>query len=62
MYCGVLLLMLKLIIIDFKDEYPYFLLNIRCHTCINRDKRTSLACAARLADTKCPPEAPFGRL
>ena len=21
----------------------------------------SLACAARLADTKCPPEAPFGR-
>ena len=25
-------------------------------------KRASLACAARLADTKCPPEAPFGRL
>ena len=26
------------------------------------DKRASLACAARLADTSCPPEAPFGRL
>ena len=26
------------------------------------DKRASLACAARLADTLCPPEAPFGRL
>ena len=25
-------------------------------------KRASLACAARLADTLCPPEAPFGRL
>ena len=25
-------------------------------------KRASLACAARLVDTKCPPEAPFGRL
>ena len=25
-------------------------------------KRASLACAARLADTWCPPEAPFGRL
>ena len=25
-------------------------------------KRGSLACAARLADTLCPPEAPFGRL
>ena len=25
-------------------------------------KRASLACAARLADTPCPPEAPFGRL
>ena len=25
-------------------------------------KRASLACAARLADTVCPPEAPFGRL
>ena len=25
-------------------------------------KRASLACAARLADTSCPPEAPFGRL
>ena len=25
-------------------------------------KRASLASAARLADTKCPPEAPFGRL
>ena len=25
-------------------------------------KRSSLACAARLADTLCPPEAPFGRL
>ena len=24
--------------------------------------RASLACAARLADTSCPPEAPFGRL
>ena len=26
------------------------------------DKRASLACAARLTDTLCPPEAPFGRL
>ena len=26
------------------------------------DKRASLACAARLANTSCPPEAPFGRL
>ena len=26
------------------------------------NKRASLACAARLADTLCPPEAPFGRL
>ena len=25
-------------------------------------KRASLACAARLADTLCLPEAPFGRL
>ena len=25
-------------------------------------KRASLACAARLADTSCPPEAPFCRL
>ena len=25
-------------------------------------KRASLACAARLADTLCPPEAPFDRL
>ena len=25
-------------------------------------KRASLACAARLADTLCPPEDPFGRL
>ena len=25
-------------------------------------KRASLACAARLADTSCPSEAPFGRL
>ena len=25
-------------------------------------KRGSLACAARLSDTLCPPEAPFGRL
>ena len=25
-------------------------------------KRASLACAARLADTLCPPKAPFGRL
>ena len=29
---------------------------LRCY------KRASLACAARLADTSCPPEAPFGRL
>ena len=26
------------------------------------NKRASLACAARLVDTSCPPEAPFGRL
>ena len=30
--------------------------------CLYIYKRASLACAARLADTKCPPEAPFGRL
>ena len=29
---------------------------------IRVDKRASLACAARLADTSCPREAPFGRL
>ena len=29
---------------------------------INGYKRASLVCAARLADTLCPPEAPFGRL
>ena len=29
---------------------------------INIYKRASLVCAARLADTLCPPEAPFGRL
>ena len=26
------------------------------------NKRASLACAARLADTLCPPEAPFGHI
>ena len=26
------------------------------------NKRASLACAARMADTLCPPEATFGRL
>ena len=31
-------------------------------SCYNWNKRASLACAARLADTLCPPEAPFGRL
>ena len=30
--------------------------------CIYIYKRASLACAARLADTSYPPEAPFGRL
>ena len=29
---------------------------------ININKRTSLACAARLEDTLCPPETPFERL
>ena len=28
----------------------------------NKYKRASLACTARLADTLCPPEVPFGRL
>ena len=28
--------------------------------CIYRDKHASLACAARLADTLCPPEVSFG--
>ena len=28
----------------------------------NYDKRTSLVCAVRLADTLCPPKAPIGRL
>ena len=32
------------------------------HYYINVNKRASLASAARLADTLCPPEAPFGRL
>ena len=31
-------------------------------SCFTHYKRASLACAARLADTLCPPEAPFGRL
>ena len=34
----------------------YNIFDIKCY------KRASLACAARLADTSCPPEAPFGRL
>ena len=29
---------------------------------LNSHKRASLGCAARLADTLCPSEAPFGRL
>ena len=33
--------------------FPFNLIN---------NKRASLACAARLADTLCPPDAPFGRL
>ena len=32
------------------------------HLIIIYYKRASLACAARLADTSCPQEAPFGRL
>ena len=35
---------------------------IYTHIYIYIYKRASLACAARLADTLCPPEAPFGRL
>ena len=29
---------------------------------LSNHKRASLACAARMADTSCPPEDPFGRL
>ena len=29
---------------------------------LQSNKRASLACAARLVDTSCPPEPPFGRL
>ena len=39
--------------------YVYIPVNILS---IKLNKRASLACAARLADTLCPPEAPFGRL
>ena len=44
-----------------------FFLNIICllFDSVSRlfiNKRASLACTARLADTLCPPEAPFGRL
>ena len=39
-----------------------YLRNILLVLSINNNKRASLACAARLADTSCPPEAPFGRL
>ena len=31
-------------------------------SCDKDYKRASLTCAARLADTLCPPEAPFGHL
>ena len=41
----------------------YLILTIKTRLmCIYIYKRASLACAARLADTSCPPEAPFGRL
>ena len=35
---------------------------IDIYTYIYIQARASLACAARLADTSCPPGAPFGRL
>ena len=43
-------------------------INFKLHRLINSllsfysQQRASLACAARLVDTSCPPEAPFGRL
>ena len=41
-------------------EYPYYSNSINLYIYIY--KRASLACAARLADTLCPPEAPCVRL
>ena len=42
--------------------YPYYSNSINVYIYIYKYKRASLACAARLADPSCPPEAPFGRL
>ena len=42
--------------------FNQFVTEIYIYVYIYYYKRASLACAARLADTMCPPEAPFGRL
>ena len=42
--------------------FNQFVTDIYIYTYIYIYKRASLACAARLADTSCAPEAPFGCL
>ena len=42
--------------------FNQFVTDIYIYRYIYTYKRASLACAPRLADTLCPPEAPFGRL
>ena len=42
--------------------FNQFVTDIYIYIYIYKYKRASFACAARLADTLCPPEAPFGRL
>ena len=45
------------------EIYPYYLKSINVCLFVSVYIHIySLACAARLADTKCPPEAPFGCL
>ena len=45
--------------LPLKRQISYYVKYLKL---IIRNKRTSLACAARLANTSCPPEAPFSRL
>ena len=42
--------------------FNQFVTEIYIYIYLSIYKRASLACAVRLADTSCPPEAPFGRL
>ena len=42
--------------------FNQFVTDIYIYIYIYIQARFALACAARLADTLCPPEAPFGRL